>query len=111
MRFYAGHLGSGLWGLYDGGVMTWLATDLSENEAKEQAADRNVLFDQWGQREESERRHVSPPIQVESATWTVAGELDYWVREQQEWWGRVRGADGHHVWIKASDLRPSKEAG
>jgi hypothetical protein len=37
MRFYASHLGSGLWGLYDGGVMTWLATDLSENEAKEQA--------------------------------------------------------------------------
>ena len=111
MRFYAGHLGSGLWGLYDGGVMTWLATDLSENEAKELAADRNVLFDQWGQREESERRQVSPPIQVESATWTVAGELDYWVRERQEWWGRVRGPDGHHVWIKASDLRPAEEAG
>jgi len=110
MRFYASHVGSGLWGLYDGGVMTWLATDLSENEAKQQAADRNVLFDQWGQREESERRQVSPPIQVESATWTAAGELDYWVREKQEWWGRVRGPDGHHVWIRAADLRQA-EAG
>src|SRR5215207_6275195 len=59
MRFYASHLGSGLWGLYDGGVMTWLASDLSENEAKQQAADRNVIFDQWGQRQERERRQVA----------------------------------------------------
>src|SRR5215207_9188485 len=110
MRFYASHLGSGQWGLYDGGVMTWLASDLSENEAKQQAADRNVIFDQWGQRQESERRQVSPPIQVESATWTAAGELDYWVRERQEWWCRVRGADGHHVWIKATYLRPAEGA-
>jgi hypothetical protein len=36
MRFSASHLGSGLWGLYDGGVMSWLATDLSENDAKQQ---------------------------------------------------------------------------
>ena len=109
MRFHASHLGSGLWGLYDGGVMSWLARDLSENEAKQQAADRNVIFDQWGQRQESERREVKPPIAVESATWTAAGELDYWVREKAEWWGRVRGPDGHHVWIKAADLRPAKE--
>jgi len=86
MRFYASHVGSGLWGLYDGGVMSWLATDLSENEAKQQAADRNVIFDQWGQRQENERRPVDPPVEVESATWTAAGELDYWVREKQEWW-------------------------
>jgi len=111
MRFYAIHLGSCLWGLYDVGVMTWLASDLSENEAKQQAADRNVIFDQWGQRQENERRQVNPPIQVESATWVAVGQLDYWVREKQQWWGRVRGPDGHHVWIKASDLRPAEGAG
>jgi hypothetical protein len=111
MRFHASHLGSGLWGLYDAGVMTWLATDLSENEAKQQAADRNVIFNQWGQREERHRQQVSPPIQVESATWTPAGELDYWVRDGSEWWGRVRGPDGHHVWIEAVDLRPAKDGG
>lgn len=111
MRFYASHLGSGQWGLYDGGVMSWLATDLSENDAKQQAADRNVIFNQWGQRDQNERRPVDPPMPVESAAWEPAGELDYWVREKGEWWGRVRGPDGHHVWIKASDLRPSKEAG
>jgi hypothetical protein len=27
--------------------MSWLATDLSENDAKQQAADRNVIFNQW----------------------------------------------------------------
>jgi len=37
--------------------MTWLL-HLSENEVKEQAADGNVLFDQWGQREESEGRQA-----------------------------------------------------
>ena len=110
MRFYASHLGSGLWGLYDGGVMSWLATDLSENEAKQQAADRNVIFDQWGQRRKTSagrsNRHPGGVCDV-----GPGGELDYWVREKAEWWGRVRGPDGHHVWIKAADLRPAKECG
>jgi len=109
MRFSASHLGSGLWGLYDGGVMSWLATDLSENDAKQQAADRNVIFNQWGQRDEDERREVKPPVPVESASWTAAGELDYWVRERAEWWGRVRCPDGDFVWIRSAELRPAKE--
>jgi hypothetical protein len=40
---------------------------------------------------EADRREVDPPIQVEMAT---AGRLDWWVKERQQWWGRVRGADG-----------------
>ena len=56
-------------------------------------------------------RQTRWPLKVESAARRTAGELDYWVRERQEWWGRVRGADGHHVWIKASDLRPAEAAG
>jgi hypothetical protein len=70
----------------------------------------NVMFNQWHQRAESERREVKLPVPVESAVWSTAGVLDYWVREGMEWLGRVRGPDGHHVWIKASDLRQAKRA-
>ena len=60
------------------------------------------------QYEEADRREVDPPIQVEMATWSPGGQLDWWVKEGRprlEWFGRVRGADGRQRWIKASDLR------
>jgi hypothetical protein len=56
---------------------------------------------------EADRREVDPPIPVETATWSKAGQLDWWVKERQEWWGRVRGADGRQRWIRAIDLRPA----
>jgi hypothetical protein len=56
---------------------------------------------------EADRREVDPPIQVQTATWSTSGQLDWWVRERQEWWGRVRGADGRQRWIRAVDLRPA----
>jgi hypothetical protein len=59
------------------------------------------------QHAEADRREVDPPIQVESATWSPGGQLDWWVKERQEWWGRVRGADGRQRWIRAGDLRPA----
>jgi hypothetical protein len=58
--------------------MGWRATDLSENDAVQQAADLNVIFNQYGQREQADRLEVKPPIDVESATWSAAGILDYW---------------------------------
>ena len=109
MRFDARHVGSGVWGVWDGGVMGWRETDLAENEAKQRAADMNVMFDQYGDRHQTERREVQPPMAVESATWSAAGELDYWVKERFEWWGRVRGPNGQPVWIRAADLRQAKE--
>jgi hypothetical protein len=39
MRFSARHIGSGVWGIFDAGVMGWRATDLSEDDALQQAAD------------------------------------------------------------------------
>jgi hypothetical protein len=54
---------------------------------------------------EADRRAVDPPVQVEMATWSKAGQLDWWVKERQQWLGRVRGKDGRQRWIKASDLR------
>jgi hypothetical protein len=55
----------------------------------------------------ADRREVDPPIEVKVATWSRADQLDWWVKERQEWFGRVRGADGRQRWIRAVDLRPA----
>jgi hypothetical protein len=36
---------------------------------------------------EADRRELDPPIQVETAAWSTAGQLDWWVRERRN--GRV----------------------
>ena len=55
----------------------------------------------------ADRREVDPPFQVETAAWSP-GQLDWWVKERQQWLGRVRGKDGRQRWIRAVDLRPAK---
>ena len=90
-------------------MIGWRATDLAEDEAQQQAADLNVTLNQHGQRNEDDRRRVEPPIEVESATWSAGGTLDWWVKERQVWWGRVYRRDGRQVWIKAADLRPAED--
>jgi hypothetical protein len=35
---------------------------------------------------EADRREVDPPIQVETATWSKAGQLDWWVKEGRNGW-------------------------
>jgi hypothetical protein len=64
--------------------------------------------DEVQQRAEADRRAVDPPVQVAMATGFKAGQLDWWVRERQEWFGRVRGKDGRQRWIPAADIRPIK---
>jgi hypothetical protein len=32
---------------------------------------------------ESDRREVDPPIQVDLATWSSAGQLDWWVKDRR----------------------------
>jgi hypothetical protein len=108
MRFHARHVGSGVWGVFDAGVMGWRATALSEDEAHQQAADLNVIFSQYGQRDQIDRLEVKPPIEVESATWSAAGELDYWIKERHEWWGLVRDQDGDLTWIRGCRSSPCK---
>jgi hypothetical protein len=56
---------------------------------------------------EADRRAVDPPIEVQTASWSPGGRLDWWVKERQEWLGRVRGADGRQRWVRAADLRPA----
>jgi hypothetical protein len=60
---------------------------------------------------EADRREVNPPIQVDSATWSPGGTLDWWVKDRGKWMGRVRSHDGRQRWVKAADLRPAKEDG
>jgi hypothetical protein len=72
--------------LFDAGAMGWRATDLSEDEAHQQAADPKVIFSQYGQRDQVDRLEVKPPIEVHLATWSAAGQLDYWIKERNEWW-------------------------
>jgi hypothetical protein len=67
--------------------------ELSDDEVEQHAA--------------ADRREVDPPIEVKMATWSRAGQLDWWVKDRQEWWGRVRGADGRQRWIRSVDLRPA----
>ena len=59
---------------------------------------------------EADRRQADPPIEVESATWSPGGTLDWFVKDRQEWFGRVRGADGRQRWVKAADLRPANSS-
>ena len=58
--------------------MGWRATKISEDDARQQAEDLNVIFNQYGQRDQADRLEVKPPIEVEAATWSAAGDLDYW---------------------------------
>ena len=64
------------------------------------------------EKDPEDRREVDPPIQVEAATWSPGGQLDWWVKEwvkeRQEWLGRVRGKDGRQRWVRAADLRPQE---
>ena len=62
--------------------------------------------DEVQRRAEADRREVDLPVQMEVATWSKAEQLDWWIRERREWFGRVRGADGKQRWIRAVDLRP-----
>jgi hypothetical protein len=58
-----------------------------------------------------DRREVDPPIEVELATWSAGGTLDWWIKERREWFGRVRNPDGRPRWINATHLRSATEGG
>src|SRR4249919_22723 len=61
----------------------------------------------WRQRAEADRREVDPPIEVQRPRGPKAGQLEWWVKDRQGWWGWVRGADSRQRWIGAVDLRPA----
>jgi hypothetical protein len=57
---------------------------------------------------EADRREVDPPVEVQVA-WSAAGTLDWWVKERQQWLGRVRGPDGRQRGSKLLIFGPSQE--
>jgi hypothetical protein len=77
VRFHARHIGSGVWGVFDAGVMGWRATDLADDEALQRAADLNVIFNQYSQRN---------TISTASATKKIAERSS-----RRSRWSRPRG--------------------
>jgi hypothetical protein len=59
--------------------------------------------DDLEQRAEADRREVDPPVQVEAATWSKAGQLDWWVRRAGNGWvgyaDRMAGNGGSKLLI------------
>jgi hypothetical protein len=49
-------------------------------------------------------------IQVETATWSKAGQLDRWVKERQEWWAAYAEPTAVNGGSKAVDLRPASNS-
>jgi YD repeat-containing protein len=82
---------------------------LAEQDAHDQAAELELQYDAHGYRSAETVQRVDSPVPVERA-WKVAGVLDAWVRENGEWIGRVRGADGRIVWIRGAEVRQPKGA-
>lgn len=57
---------------------------------------------------EADRRIVDPPIPVETATWSNAGQLDWWVKERLHWWIAYAMETAVKGWSRAVDLRPAR---
>jgi hypothetical protein len=65
--------------VFDAGVMGWRATDLSGNDAHQQAADLNVIFNQYGQRKRRRSSRSGPADRGGGAhlvDWSAARLLD-----------------------------------
>ena len=46
---------------------------------------------------EADRREVDPPVEVEAATWSAGGQLDWWVKSASSGW------DGYAVQTAVND--------
>jgi hypothetical protein len=98
--------GSDGFGVWDGAVNGWRATGIdSEAKAREVASDLDVQYDAHGPRAADAVRRVDPSQPVQRARW-LTGELDVWIRDNGEWYGRFRDSDGAITWVPGTDLRP-----
>ena len=81
---------------------------LTEPEANRQAHDLDVRYDFYAERKPSDVRPLPEPRPVVLHGWQPAGELDVWVRDDGQWWGRVRDSEtGLYGWHRADQLQPA----
>jgi hypothetical protein len=98
----------GRYGVWDSNANDWYSDwTLSEPEANRQATDLDVIYDFYGERKPRDVRQLDPPRPVNLYGWQPAGELDVWVRDDGQWWGRVRDEHGLYQWHRATDLQPA----
>lgn len=98
---------SGTFGVWDGAVNGWRATNLDQAAAERMKTDLDLQFNAHGPRPASDIRSVDPPQPVDHLTAWEPGELDAWIRDSGQWLGRVRDRGGRVAWIPQSDLRPA----
>ena len=98
--------GSNRFGVWDGAVNGWRATDIDdETEAHRIAAVSTSSTTLTVRDRPTPYGTVDPAQPVQRAQWQD-GELDVWIRDNGEWLGRVRDKDGRVTWIPGTDLRP-----
>jgi hypothetical protein len=61
--------------------------DLAEEDARQQAADLNVTFNQYVQRDQADRKKSARRSRWSQPPGLLQGDLDYLVKERQEWPG------------------------
>jgi hypothetical protein len=57
---------------------------------------------------EADRREVDRPIEVETATWSAGGTLDWWVKERASGLNVSEAKTDVSVGSRATDLRPKE---
>jgi hypothetical protein len=95
------------WGVWDAAANGWRGLGLTEDDAHATADDLDLQYDAHGPRPADNVRRLNPGRSVDRADWRPAGILEVWLRERDQWFGRVRGTDGRTRWIPAHDLHPS----
>lgn len=70
------------------------------------ATDLDIQYDARGPRNPSTIRRLQTPRPALKAEWTAGGDLDVWIYEDGQWYGRFCDADQVYSWVAGRDLRP-----
>ena len=98
----------GRYGVWDANANDWYSDwTLTEPEASRQASDLDVLYDFYTERPPRHVRRLDQPRPVELYGWQPAGDLDVWIRDDGQGWGRVRDEHGLYHWHHADHLQPA----